>query len=107
MSAYVIADVQLTGDVGEVEQYRAGVQATLEPYGGRFLVRGGAYEVIEGDWQPGRIVVLEFPSAEAAHEWNDSAAYQAIAPLRTRNMDSKRLIVEGATGDTGATGAES
>ncbi|AJT64633.1 DUF1330 domain-containing protein [Streptomyces chattanoogensis] len=99
MTAYVIADVQLTGDAEEVEQYRANVLATLEPYGGRFLVRGGEFQVLEGDWQPGRIVVVEFPSVEAAQAWNDSAAYQEIAPLRIRNTDSKRLLVEGTPGE--------
>ena len=111
MSAYVIADVQLTGDADEVEQYRANVQATLEPYGGRFLVRGGAYEVIEGDWQPGRIVVLEFPSVEAAHAWNHAGARRSCREAGPRRTDPSTRRRAGrpsttasppTTGDTGA-----
>ncbi|MER7210083.1 DUF1330 domain-containing protein [Streptosporangium sp. NPDC020072] len=95
MTAYVIAKVKATGDEEELAEYRAQVQATLEPYGGRYLVRGGAVEVLEGDPEPGRIVVLEFPDAETARAWNDSPEYQRIAPLRIRNTDSDRLIVTG------------
>lgn len=95
MSAYVIADVQLTGDVEELAEYRSRVVATLEPYGGRYLARGGDVDVVEGSWTPGQIVLVEFPDAAAARAWNDSAEYRAIAPLRIRNTDSKRLIVQG------------
>ncbi|MEU4149398.1 DUF1330 domain-containing protein [Streptomyces sp. NPDC026659] len=95
MSAYVIADVQLTGDAGELAEYRAKVIATLEPYGGRYLARGGDIDVVEGDWAPGQIVLVEFPDVDSARAWNDSPEYQAIAPLRIRNTDSKRLIVRG------------
>ncbi len=95
MTAYMIAKVQLTGSAEELAEYRSKVAATLEPYGGRYLVRGGAVDVLEGDHTPGQIVVLEFPSVEAAHAWNDSDEYQRIAPLRIRNTDSERLIVAG------------
>ncbi|WP_326824765.1 DUF1330 domain-containing protein [Streptosporangium sp. NBC_01756] len=95
MTAYVIADVRLTGDADELAEYRSKVIATLEPYGGKYLARGGPVTVVEGDWEPGQLVVVEFPTVEAAHAWNESAAYQEIAPLRSRNTDSRRLIVEG------------
>ncbi|MEU6657823.1 DUF1330 domain-containing protein [Streptomyces sp. NPDC046821] len=95
MPAYVIADVQLTGDVEELAEYRSQVVATLEPYGGRYLARGGDVDVVEGAWAPGQIVLVEFPDVVAARAWNDSPEYQAIAPLRIRNTDSKRLIVQG------------
>lgn len=95
MSAYVIADVQLTGDAEELAEYRSKVVATLEPYGGRYLARGSEIDVVEGEWSPGQIVLVEFPDLAAARAWNDSAEYRAIAPLRIRNTDSKRLIVQG------------
>ncbi|MFC3990027.1 DUF1330 domain-containing protein [Actinoplanes siamensis] len=95
MTAYLIANVQLTGDAEELAEYRSRVAATLEPYGGRYLARGGAVEVVEGDCQPGQIVLVEFPDAVAAKSWNESPEYQAIAPLRIRNTDSTRLIVDG------------
>ncbi|MEV0145329.1 MULTISPECIES: DUF1330 domain-containing protein [unclassified Nonomuraea] len=95
MTAYVIADVRLTGDADELTEYRAKVVTTLEPYGGRYLVRGAPFMVLEGDWDPQQLVVVEFPTVEAARAWNESSAYQEIAPLRSRNTDSRRLIVEG------------
>jgi uncharacterized protein (DUF1330 family) len=63
MAAYVIVDVEVT-EPEPYEEYRRRVPATLERYGGRFAVRGGRYETLEGDWKPQRIVVLEFPSDE-------------------------------------------
>ncbi|MCX5398936.1 DUF1330 domain-containing protein [Streptomyces sp. NBC_00102] len=95
MTAYVIADVKLTGDADELAEYRSQVVATLAPYGGRYLARGGETDVVEGAWAPGQIVLVEFPDLASARAWNDSAEYQAIAPLRSRNTDSRRLIVEG------------
>ncbi|MEV8636785.1 DUF1330 domain-containing protein [Streptosporangium sp. NPDC051023] len=95
MTAYMIAKVQLTGNAEELAEYRSKVSATTEPYGGRYIVRGGAVEVLEGDQVSGGIVIIEFPSLEAARAWNDSAEYQRIAPLRIRNTVSERLIVDG------------
>lgn len=95
MTAYVIADIRLTGDASEMSRYRSGVADTLRPYGGRFLVRGGARETVEGAWAPERVVVIEFPDAQAARAWHASAAYQEILPLRTRNADSNVVIVDG------------
>ena len=94
MAAYIIVDVEVTDPV-PYEQYRQRVPATLVPYGGRFLVRGGAVETYEGDWRPNRIVVLEFPDAEQASAWYHSPAYQEILPTRTRNARSNMLLVQG------------
>ncbi|RKN39544.1 DUF1330 domain-containing protein [Streptomyces hoynatensis] len=95
MTAYLIANVRLTGDAGELAEYRSKVAATLEPYGGRYLARSSEAEVVEGDWEPGQVVLVEFPDAAAAKAWNESAEYRAIAPLRARNTESTRLIVPG------------
>ncbi|QKW36939.1 DUF1330 domain-containing protein [Actinomadura sp. NAK00032] len=59
------------------------------------FARGGEVDVVGGDWAPGQIVLVEFPDVAAARAWNDSADYRAIAPLRIRNTDSVRLIVQG------------
>ena len=95
MAAYIIVDVEVTNQEA-YEEYRRQVPATLEPYGGRFAVRGGRYETLEGAWQPQRVVVLEFPSFDRAKEWHASPEYQAIIPLRTRNARTNFLtVVEG------------
>jgi uncharacterized protein (DUF1330 family) len=94
MSAYIIGDVAVTDPAG-YEEYRAQVLDTLAPYQGRFLVRGGAFAVLEGDWPSQRLVVLEFPSAEQARAWYGSPAYQRILPIRQRHARSKLLLVEG------------
>ncbi len=95
MAAYVIVDVEVTNQEA-YEEYRRQVPATLEKYGGRFAVRGGRYETLEGSWQPQRIVVLEFPDFERAKQWHASPEYQAIIPLRTKNARTNFLtVVEG------------
>ena len=94
MAAYVIAEVDVT-DPEVFEQYRREVPATLVPFGGRFVVRGGATETLEGDWQPKRLVVLEFPDRKAAKAWWDSPAYAAPKALRQRCARTQLLIVEG------------
>jgi uncharacterized protein (DUF1330 family) len=96
MPAYVIADLSQHGSDEEIAEYRSGVPGSLEPFGGRFVVRGGKSETVEGGWEPGRMVVIEFPDVQAARDWYTSPAYQAILPLRTRNCDTKMIIVEGA-----------
>ena len=95
MAAYVIVDVEVTNQEA-YEEYRRQVPATLEKYGGRFAVRGGRYETLEGSWQPQRIVVLQFPDFDRAKEWHGSPEYQAIIPLRTKNARTNFLtVVEG------------
>ena len=95
MAAFMIADVQAT-DPERYTEYTSQVPATVEKYGGRFVVRGGAFETIEGEWQPGRIVMIEFPSMERAKAWYDSPEYQAIIPLREKYARTGFLtMVEG------------
>lgn len=96
MPAYVIVDIEVT-DPGGFEEYRKQVPATVQKYGGRFLVRGGAMEVIEGDWRPKRVVVLEFPSMEQARRWYDSEEYRAPKALRLKTSRGKIVLVEGAS----------
>ena len=69
MSAYCIFDITEIIDKEKMGEYRQRVGATVEQYGGRYVVRGGEFEVVEGDWQPARLVLLEFPSLEQARQW--------------------------------------
>jgi uncharacterized protein (DUF1330 family) len=95
MTAYVIADI----DVHDQEAYReyaALVPDTLKPHGGRFIVRGGARETLEGDWRPRRLVVIEFPSADDARRWHGSPEYAPALAMRQRASTGNLVLVEGA-----------
>ena len=92
--AYVIAQLTIH-DPETYDRYRAQTPAAIERYGGRFVVRGGDPEVLEGENRPGRVVVLEFPSREQAKRFYDSPEYQAILPLRLAAAEGSLLLVEG------------
>ena len=94
MSAYVIVDIAVK-DPGRYEDYKKLAGPTVGQYGGRYVVRGGAVEVLEGNWPAERIVVLEFPSVERAKEWWSSVEYGEAKPIRYEAADSKMLVVEG------------
>jgi uncharacterized protein (DUF1330 family) len=94
MPAYVIVDIDVT-DPERYEQYKAATPATLEAAGGRFLVRGGEVTILEGDWQPSRLVVLEFENVTAAERWYESAAYQAAKKLREGGARMRMVAVKG------------
>ena len=94
MAAYVIGDVAVTDPEG-YEEYRPRVPATVEKYGGKYLVRGGAAETVEGSWIPQRLVVMEFPSMERAKEWYNSPEYAEIREIRFRNANSDVIFVDG------------
>lgn len=95
MAAYVIGDIEVT-DPGVYDDYRKQVLATVEKYGGRFAVRGGKVEPLEGGWTPKRIVLLEFPSFEQAQKWYRSPEYAPLIKLRQKGARGRLLIVEGA-----------
>jgi uncharacterized protein (DUF1330 family) len=94
MAGYIIVDVQIT-DPEAYERYKAAVPATLAAYGGKFLVRGGRAETLEGDWEPHRIVMLEFESMEKAKAWWSSQEYAAPKQLRQSASLTKMIVVEG------------
>jgi uncharacterized protein (DUF1330 family) len=94
MPAYVIVDLTVT-DLPLMEEYRKRVPATLTPYGGRFLVRGGAHETVEGDWKPNRVVVLEFPSMDHAKRWYRSEEYREPLAMRLRAGRANLVMVDG------------
>ena len=94
MAAYLIADVEVIDSVG-YEQYRQRAPATISAYGGRYLARGGATEVLEGTWSPKRCVVLEFPSMAQLKIWWDSPEYRPLRALRARTTKSHFVATEG------------
>ena len=95
MSAYILVDGEVT-DPTRYEGYKKAAQAAVELYGGRYLVRGGAAQVLEGDWQPHRIVVLEFPSRESVRRFFTSPEYQAARKLRAGAARMNIIAVDGA-----------
>jgi len=94
MSAYVIVNIDVKDPV-RYEDYKRQAGPTVTAYGGRFVVRGGAAEVLEGSWEPKRIVVLEFPSMARAREWIDSPEYAPARRLRHETAESEMILVEG------------
>jgi uncharacterized protein (DUF1330 family) len=95
--AYVIADVEVT-DPDAYGGYTAGVPASIARFGGRFLVRGGEAERLEGDWEPARVVVIEFPDRAALRAWWDSEEYRQLAELRRAASRGSLLAVDGFAG---------
>lgn len=95
MAAYVIVDLEVK-DPTAYESYRREVVATVTKYGGRFLVRGGNVQVLEGDWAPKRVVVLEFPSMDALQRWYRSDEYRPLIAQRQRAAAGDIIAVEGA-----------
>ena len=94
MAAYVIAEVTITDPSG-FEAYRQMVPATVAKYGGKFVVRGGQMEMLEGNWAPKRLVVIEFESAERAKQWWASEDYREAKALRQRTAQTNLLVIEG------------
>jgi len=94
MTAYVIAEVDVR-DAELYKSYAALTPASVARHGGRFVVRGGAVDALEGE-RPKRIVVLEFASREAAQRWYDSADYREARAIREKAAISRLFIVEGA-----------
>ena len=94
MAAYVIAEIEVT-DHPTYDDYRGQVSATVEKYGGRFVVRGGRTETLEGGWAPKRLIVLEFPTMEQAQKWYRSPEYAPLIKLRQKGARGKLVAVEG------------
>ena len=94
MTAYAIANLRNTAPHPEVAEYIERIQATLDPYGGRFLVHGARHEVKEGSWD-GAAVVIAFPGIDQARNWWDSPAYRQIVPLRASHVEGDIILVDG------------
>jgi uncharacterized protein (DUF1330 family) len=94
MRGYAIGHLRNVRVGREIVEYLERIDATLAPFGGTFLIHGAREECVEGDWS-GDLIVIAFPSLAAARAWYGSPAYQAIAPLRSRNADGEILLIEG------------
>jgi uncharacterized protein (DUF1330 family) len=94
MPAYLIANIQVTNPDG-YRGYAERVGEMIEAHGGRYLARGGTVEVLEGEWEPQRLVVLEFPTLESAHAWYESAEYQRLRELRVDSSHGQLVLTEG------------
>jgi len=95
MPAYLIADVEVR-DQEVYAEYRRQVLPLVQKHGGKFVIRGGRHEVLEGDWQPARLVVIEFPDMAALKAWYESPAYTVLIKLRQGVSRGSLVAVEGA-----------
>jgi uncharacterized protein (DUF1330 family) len=94
MPAYIVVEVEVEDPV-RYEDYKKMVPPSLAAFGGRFLVRGGKVEKLEGDWEPKRLVIAEFPSVEQAKAWWSSAEYAEAKALRQATAKTQMIVVEG------------
>ncbi len=94
MAAYIISEIEVTDPVG-YEEYKKQASSAVPKYGGKYIVRGGKTETLEGDWNPKRIVVMEFPSSEQAKAWLNGEEYRAPRQMRHRAATTQMIVVEG------------
>jgi uncharacterized protein (DUF1330 family) len=94
MPAYVIVDIEIHNPELYAEYIKL-TPATLAAYDGKFAVRGGKTEILEGEWQPGRFVILEFPTVARAKEWWDSPEYTPAKKIRQAAAHTNMIVVEG------------
>jgi uncharacterized protein (DUF1330 family) len=94
MSAYLVVEVEVL-DQARYEDYKRLVPPSLAAYGGKFLVRGGVAETLEGDWSPKRVVIVEFPTVEQAQAWWASAEYAEAKALRQATARTQMIVAEG------------
>lgn len=95
MAAYVISEVSEVVDAAVMERYRALAEVTIKQYGGRYIIRGGAWENLEGEWELERTIVVEFASWERAKAWYRSPEYATARELSQVALKRKMLVVEG------------
>ena len=93
-SAYIIANVEVTNPT-QYEDYKKWSSAAMQAHGAEVCVRGGRIEVLEGDWSPERVVILKFPSVEAARRFNDSPEYGKARAARQGAAIMRMIVVEG------------
>jgi uncharacterized protein (DUF1330 family) len=94
MSAYIIVEIEVQDPVG-YEEYKKLAGATVAAHGGKYIVRGGKSEVLEGDWQPKRIVVLQFDSVDRAKKWLNCEEYREPRKMRHCTARTNMILVEG------------
>lgn len=94
MPAYIIVEIEITDPVG-YEEYKELAGPTVEQHGGKYIVRGGACETLEGDWNPKRIVILQFQNMERAKAWLNCPEYAEPRKMRHRTAKTRMIVVEG------------
>jgi uncharacterized protein (DUF1330 family) len=94
MTAYIVVEVDVK-DPERFADYRSMVPASLAAYGGKYLIRGGQVENLEGDWEPQRFVMIQFESVDQAKRWWDSEEYRQARNLRQATSDTRMIVVEG------------
>jgi uncharacterized protein (DUF1330 family) len=94
MAAYLVVDIDVTDPV-QFEEYKKLAPAAIAKYGGRYIIRGGAYEVIEGNWKPQRVTIVEFDSMEKGKAFYHSPEYQQAVKARAGAANMKMLLVQG------------
>ena len=94
MPAYIIVEINVK-DAETYERYKQLAPPSIAAYAGRYVIRGGKVETLEGAWQPKRFVMLEFPSAEQAHAWWASPEYAPAKALRQASASTEMILVEG------------
>lgn len=94
MPAYMIVEIEVTDPI-VYEEYKKLAPAIVAQYGGKYLARGGQTEVLEGDWQPKRLVILEFANSQQAKTWVNSPEYQQPRQMRLQSTHSHMVLLEG------------
>ena len=94
MPAYLISQIDVHDTAG-YEEYRRLVGPSLAKYGGKFIARGGRIDVLEGDWNPRRVVICEFESLERARQWYESPEYGPAMAIRQKTSDARIIVVDG------------
>ena len=94
MAAYLVVDIDVTNPA-QFEEYKKLAPGAIAKYGGRYIIRGGAYEAIEGNWKPQRLTVVEFESMEKAKAFYSSPEYQTAIKVRAGAANMKMLLVQG------------
>jgi len=93
MPAYIIVDVDVN-DPTRYEEYKQMVPASIAQYGGRYMARGGRTEILEGEWNPKRLVILEFPTLDRAKEWYDCPEYRKARDLRQSISKANIVVID-------------
>ena len=94
MAAYLVVDIEVSNPA-QFEEYKKLAPAAIAKYGGRYLIRGGAYETVEGNWKPQRLTVVEFESMEKGKAFYNSPEYQAAIKARAGAANMQMLLVQG------------
>lgn len=95
MAAYFIADQLEITDPDTMATYREGTGPTVKQYGGKMIARGGDTEALEGDWQPGRVIVMEFPDMAALKSWYNSPEYADLKAMRQSSSRANIIAIDG------------